>query len=466
MGPPIMESKVQSFIEHLFGECPLISTVHHPLAHGYGAFFSSSFTRAIVFSVDGVGDRESTNVFLADRDQGLQIVHKEPIETSLGIFYSVFTSFLGFKSIEGEYKLMGMASYGEPRFRDVVESIKFCNTNEKIIVNFPDEFLPKKRTAISEPYYRKELAGFLGVDRPNTTYEFTQQHYDLAASVQQAFENAYIGLVEYFTNKFQRQHVCLAGGCALNCLANSKLKQNEVFVMPAASDRGLALGSAFFDAFERGEKPHSVQSMALGISYSKSRILSSLKNSGLQYSVSKNIPSEVATLISKGHVIGWHQGRSEFGPRALGNRSILASCSLKGMKDRLNQKIKFREKYRPFAPAILETEVSRHSPKVFQNSFMTSALLIESEKEQLNEAINIDGTARVQTVKEGDILYPLLVELKRKTGYGGVINTSFNLAGEPIVETPEDAIRTFVSSGLDYLVIGDYVVEKVGPIDG
>ena len=118
-----MESKVQSFIEHLFGECPLISTVHHPLAHGYGAFFSSSFTRAIVFSVDGVGDRESTNVFLADRDQGLQIVHKEPIETSLGIFYSVFTSFLGFKSIEGEYKLMGMASYGEPRFRDVVESI-------------------------------------------------------------------------------------------------------------------------------------------------------------------------------------------------------------------------------------------------------------------------------------------------------------------------------------------------------
>ena len=455
-----MGQKIQGYIEHLYGECPPISIVHPPAAHAAGAFYSSTFEDALVFSVDGVGDKESTSIFMANRESGLNLLHKEPIQTSLGIYYSIFTSFLGFKTIEGEYKLMGMASFGEPRFEAIVNAMSFCHSSEKIVTNFPSEMNPRQRSTLSEPYYQPNLAKYLGIDRPRSTHDFTQDHYDVAASVQKGFENAYLGMINHFSEKYNQNQICLSGGCALNCLANSRLEEKSVYIMPAASDRGLSIGSGFFVASSVADTPSPVPSMSLGLSYSDEYIHQTLKNSGLQFSKEKDPAQVVAQKITEGLVVGWHQGRSEFGPRALGNRSILASTQISGMKDRLNKKIKFREQYRPFAPAILESEVSRHSPKPFQNSFMTSALLIESDRGLLAEAINVDNTARVQTVREGESLYPLLTQLKTATGYGGVINTSFNLAGEPIVETPEDALRTFVASGIDTLSIGNFVVEK------
>jgi len=455
-----METKIQGYVEHLYQRSPAVSIVHHPLAHAAGAFYSSTFDDALVFSVDGVGDKESTNVFTASRESGLKLLHREPIETSLGIFYSIFTSFLGFKTIEGEYKLMGMASFGEPRFKAIVDAISFCCSSARIVTKLPDEMRPRQRSTLAEPYYQSDLANYLGVQRPTSTHSFTQEHYDIAASVQKGFENAYLGMINYFSNHYHQKQICLAGGCALNCLANSRLEDKSIYIMPAASDRGLCIGSGFVEALSSGDIPAPVPSMSLGLSYSNDGILHSLRNSGLSFSKQIDIATDVARRISKGEVVGWHQGRSEFGPRALGNRSILASTQLSGMKDRLNRKIKFREKYRPFAPAILESEVTRHSAKSFRNSFMTSALHIETNQGLLEEAINVDGTARVQTVQTGDSLYPLLEAMKKVTGYGGVINTSFNLAGEPIVETPEDALRTFVASGIDVLAIGDYLVDK------
>lgn len=455
-----METKIQGYVEHLYRQSPTVAIVHHPIAHAAGAFYSSTFDDALVFSVDGVGDKESTNVFTANRESGLKLLHKEPIQTSLGIFYSIFTSFLGFKTIEGEYKLMGMASFGEPRFDDIVKAVSFCSSSGAIVTNIPDEMKPRQRSTLAEPYYQSNLASYLGVDRPTSTHDFTQEHYDIAASVQKGFENAYLGMINYFSDHYNQPQICLAGGCALNCLANSQLEEKSIYIMPAASDRGLCIGSGFVEALSSGDIPVPTPSMSLGLSYSSEEIYCSLKNSGLAFSKQRDVAKEVARRIAEGEVVGWHQGRSEFGPRALGNRSILASTQISGMKDRLNQKIKFREKYRPFAPAILQSEVPRHSAKSFQNSFMTSALHIETDQTLLAEAINVDGTARVQTVQSGDTLYPLLAAIKKVTGYGGVINTSFNLAGEPIVETPEDALRTFVSSGLDALSIGDFLVEK------
>tara|TARA_Y100001970_G_scaffold258688_1_gene338845 strand:- start:9064 stop:10680 length:1617 start_codon:yes stop_codon:yes gene_type:complete len=458
--------KIERMFKFLFGYCPKILVFNHADCHNYGSFYSSHFEQSLVVSLDGIGDRVSTQVCTASRKKGLKVIWEEGFEGSLGIFYTIFTNFLGFQSIEGEYKLMGMAAYGKPRFKILKNLIYFDEKKEKIVINFSKIFDYKFHSSIQEPKYHPNLEKFINIKRPINTKSFTQSHFDLAASVQYAFEIVYIKILKYFLIKTGMKNLCLSGGCALNCLANSKIDfintSKNLYVMPSASDRGLSLGAAAKASFQKKLPMKSVPTVFLGKKYKNINIIKAIKQSGLKFIKLDNIYKITAKNIVKGKVIGWFQDRSEFGPRALGNRSILASTNFKNMKNILNEKIKFRESYRPFAPSVLQEDVHKVTSNTYINEFMTNICPIETNKDLLSEAINVDGTARLHTVnKKSNLkLFKLLKEIKKISGFGAVINTSFNLAGEPIVESPEDAIRTFVSSDIDFLIIGNYMLNK------
>lgn len=462
---PALEKKIRRYMSDYFGLCPPVLLQSHPACHLASAFYGSSFDEALCVSVDGIGDKISTSVEVWRHD-GRTNLYQAGDDGSLGLFYTAFTNYLGFKSIEGEYKVMGMAAYGSPRF-DLSDFIRF--DTERGVINFNTSIYESSNySSIWEPsYIEDKIFRHTGVlPRGQREKRFAQEHFDLAASVQLAFERAYLSLISYYLDKSGQRNVALAGGCALNCLANKRLLELtdiNSFVFPAASDRGLSIGAAFLAMRDAGVKPKKVNDMYLGPEYSDDEIGTQLSVSGLRYRQSGDVAGDAAKAILSGKIIGWHQGRSEFGPRALGNRSIIASASLVGSKDLLNKKIKFREAYRPFAPAILEEDLFIVTGRRGSFPYMTFAQDV-LERGALMEAVNVDGTARFQTVSSTHRqprFRSLLENIKRSTGIGVVINTSFNLAGEPIVETPADALRTFVSSGLDELFIGSWVVTKV-----
>lgn len=459
-----MEYKVRRYMFDVFGHCPEISIQHHAKCHTAAGFYASTFSEALCISFDGIGDRVSTYVELRS-DEGCSSVVDYGAESSLGFYYTIFTNFLGFKSIEGEYKVMGMAAYGEPKY-DLSEILTFNETTGHIIFNL-EYYCEEYYTSIWEPSQNEsKLINLLGVcPRRHTEKEFKQEHFDLAASVQSTFTQVYIDFIKYQLKNTGQDRLVLSGGCALNCLANKellKLTRAKTFVFPAASDRGLSIGAGLLASEKLNISCERITSMYLGPEYKGDLIKASLKTSGLDYEYVENIAEEAAEAIVNGFVVAWHQGRSEFGPRALGNRSILASAITPGSKDLINKKIKFRETFRPFAPAILYEDFIELFGVETPFPYMTYTL--EPKNAQLIcEAVNVDGTARVQTVAkdhESLVFRTLLEEIKKRQGCGVVLNTSFNLAGEPIVETPTDAIRTFVSSDLDILFIGNYRVTK------
>lgn len=455
-------------------ELPTIQVVSHPESHQYGAFLSSGFNRALVCSFDGLGDGISTSIGVFDqcfngltgRTQSceIEILYQDGIQESLGNFYTTFTNYLGFESIEGEYKVMGMAAYGKP----VYDLFKFLNlVDGKVIVENPDYTDRNIYTSIREPSYNfDEIFKATGVKRP-VGRAFEREHFDLAASVQAAFEKCYLGLIGHFLSVTGETSLVLSGGCSLNCLANGSLTNlvNNLYVMPAASDRGLAIGNALIGA-SMNDKIQKVKSMFLGRRYSDHFINEQLETFSLVYSRPDSITDYVAEQLAAGKIVGWFQGRSEFGPRALGGRSILAAPWISGMKNKLNSKIKFREDYRPFAPAILDREFDkkyfRHTGNLNPDAFDYMTVIDqcdESNSGDIAEAVHFDGTCRFQRVSQGP-LYNLLETLEEKGFPPAVINTSFNLSGEPIVDSPSDAIRTFFSSGIDVLALGSFVLSK------
>lgn len=463
---PDLKFKTARYMHSLFGDCPPIVAVPHPIAHGSGAFFSSSFSEALVVTIDGVGDNISILVYTDSKSGRRRLLYKEVYPASMGLYYSSFTNFLGFRSIEGEYKVMGMSAYGDETRFDLSSILAFDDSTGKIVYDNPyhDQSC---YTSIFEPQVNfQKLSEFLGIPPVYSASPIrSQEHFDLAASVQRTFRTAYISLIDHYVRKSGLSNICLSGGCSLNCLANMELftsRDYHLYIQPSSSDRGLCLGSAFEVAKNVGDCPQPVQDMFLGNVYPDSRIHSVIINSGLNFEIVSDPYECAASLIVNGKVIGWYQGRSEFGPRALGSRSILGSAMIPGNRDKINLKIKYREAFRPFAPAILFDDLHLVTDFVSHLPYMTSTLpLNQHGRSLIGECSHHDGTARVQTVSSSDSpLYQLLVSLKSKQGIGVCINTSFNLAGEPIVESPADAIRTFVSSGLDHLVIGSYILSK------
>ena len=463
-----LRKKIIKSMEFYFNYCPKIEILEHPLSHSFGTFISSGYSRSLVVSIDGVGDNISTLITKFEKKNNkikLRKLYVDYLNNSLGDFYGLFTNYLGFRLNEGEYKVMGMAAYGKPKY-NLENIIKFDSKSGKIISNLKNFISRKINTNINEPIYNEnKVYKLLKVKKRNSSETFNQKHFDLAASVQFQFSKVYLGIINFYAKKEMLENVCLSGGCALNCLANYKLLKSfkKIYVMPASSDRGLSLGNAMYYAAKKFIKVTRPKNMFLGPSYLNKDIIKFLKRINLKYKIVKNHYQDCANEIKKGKVIGWFQGRSEFGPRALGSRSILANPKIKNMKKILNLKIKYREDYRPFAPSILEEDLKEYFNLSEELEYMTFTLKVNNSlKKKIPEAVHFDNTSRIHLVKKksNPVFFNLLKNVKKEIGIGCVINTSFNINNEPIVNSPLDAIKTFFSSGIDVLYLNNIKISK------
>ena len=459
-----MPDRINQYLRHYFGHCPPIRMIHHHVAHIASAFFCSGFDEAMCLSYDGYGDRVSAALAIGNRSCGIRMLETRERENSLGVFYSTMTSYLGFQVSEDEYKIMGLAAYGEDE-TDLSSFIRPTADGYKVSTTL---FRPDYLTCSDfEPLYSNALVEALGPGR-RPEEPITRRHIGVAFAAQKSLERCAASLVTYLNSKCALDSLCIAGGVGLNCSANWVLSQlpfvRRLFVQPAASDRGLALGCALQGAFENGVQLNGkLEHVFLGPTYREDDISRALELTGCRFSELTDPPAEAAKLLAEGRIIGWYQGRAEFGPRALGNRSILADPRDVRMKDEINARVKFREEFRPFAPSALE----ERSKELFEmdgpSPFMTVAFPVrESWRDRLPAVTHVNGTARVQTVSKttGASYHRLISEFDKLTGVPAVLNTSFNVRGQPIVENPLDAISTFAGTGLDALIMGPFIVFK------
>jgi carbamoyltransferase len=373
---------------------------------------------------------------------------------------------LGFKPQNDEWKLMGASSYGDPkRYLGKIRQLVNLNNNgfelDLTYFNFYQFHRPNRFTT--------KLSKLLGI-KPNVSgVPLKDYYYDLAASVQVVFEDIYIHLLRLLKKKTNLDKVVISGGCALNCVANGKILNatgfKKIFVPPFPDDSGCSIGAAFYvhNQLMNKKKKFYLRTNYLGPAYSDLEIERILIDYKINYKKSKNITKEVANLISEGKIIGWFQGGIEFGDRALGNRSILADPRDSTMKDKVNKNVKYREEFRPFAPAILAEQVNEYFEKADYTPFMEKTYIIKkNQRKKIPAVVHVDGSGRLQTVSKdiNPIFYKLISEFEKISKIPIILNTSFNLKGEPIVCSPVDAIRTFFSSGLDYLTLGSFLIKK------
>ena len=467
----------------------------HHVSHAASAFLCSPFDEAAILTVDGVGEWV-TATFGVGRHNDIRLTRQMKFPHSLGLLYSAFTSFLGFEIGEGEYKVMGMAAYGEPRYVDEVRELVDQNEDGSLSLDM-DYFCYHYSL---EGMFNEGIIQLLGEPRPRDMLFFTEatgfpkyfgirpadyeqlsalnQHYaDIACSIQRVTEELLLGMAQQVHRETGLKTLCMAGGVALNSVANGRILREtpfeELYIQPAAGDDGGALGAALWahNTVLGKRRTFQMNHAFWGQSYSPAEIGSFLAKNNVPHQAMENedkLLDWVVERLVKGKVVGWFQGRFEWGPRALGNRSILADARNPGMKDIVNTKIKFREPFRPFAPSVLaecaETyfelpNAQRHFPA----RFMLYVVPVRQEQQaELPAITHVDGTGRLQTVfrEQSPRYYGLIERFGQATGVPVVMNTSFNLKGEPIVNTPENAYSTFCRSGMDCLVLGDFVVEK------
>jgi carbamoyltransferase len=456
------------FINH-FGSCPAVIRYHHHDCHAASSYYASTFDKAIVITFDNSGDGISVQVMLGENGN-LNLISRFERPNSLGLFYQIFTQICGFQKDNEEYKLMGLASYGDRTKYNFDWLIDFNNGELKLNQDYIQKLVPGASSLHKdEMVYNEILIQKIGIKKRLSTQSFEKEYKDLAASVQYHLEKIVLKMIDYYAIKLDCSVFCFAGGVALNCVMNNQILNNSkvsnFYVQPASSDAGISIGAAWISSKKHGIPPVPARNTYLGNKYSNFEIEEYLKEIKIPFRYINNPEIEAANLIAKGLVIGWFQDRMEFGPRALGNRSILANPTIKGMNNEVNRKIKFRESFRPLCPSILEEDVSLYfNGKSLISPYMTVVYEINSNDviNLIPAVIHVDKTARIQTVNisENYLFYSLLIELKRLTGHGVVLNTSFNLANEPIVCTPKDAVATFYSSGMDALIIGNYLLKK------
>ena len=462
----------------------------HHLSHAASAFFPSPFNEAIVLTADGVGEWATTTVAIG-KGNVLEIKKEIHFPHSLGLLYSAFTYYAGFKVNSGEYKLMGLAPYGKPNLKDKI--YKLIDIKEDGTFRLDQSYFNYATglTMTNDKFHK-----LFGQEPRNPKSEnLTQFHMDVAASIQKVTEEIIISLARSLRNEYGIKNLCLAGGVALNCVANGKLLNEKIFdniwIQPAAGDAGGSLGAALALWYLEQKNSRyidqndSMQGSYLGPEYSQNEIEDELKNIGAKFSVIEedNLINKTAEDLSNEMAVGWFQGRMEFGPRALGGRSILGDPRAENTQKNLNLKVKYRESFRPFAPSILRDDLSEWFQFNLDSPYMLMVANINPKKtfkirkdqeklfgiDKLNikrseipAVTHIDYSARIQTVHKetNEKYYKLISKFKEKTGCPVIVNTSFNVRGEPIVNTPTNAFNCFMGTGLERLVIGNCYLKK------
>ncbi len=461
-----IEARWRDYLRHTFGSVPRFERVHHQQAHLAAAFYGSGQDEAIVLSLDATGDRAGGMLAHATKAAGIKVLETIPTENSIGFFYTLMTYYLGFEDGD-EYKVMGLAPYGKPSV-DLSKIVRPTQDGWQFDWSYVRKDPPPRSPF--EPLYSPKLVETLGRPHRLPGAPVEDWHRDVARSVQHATEESILSLLAAARRRVPGvRNLCFAGGVALNCSANRRIVYSRdfdhVYVSPVASDRGLAVGCAYHGATLLGDKPWPLLNAYLGSSYADGAIRKELEANGVAFREVADPWEAAAELIAQGKVIGWHQGRSEAGARSLGARSILASCASTEMRDRVNARIKFREEFRPFAPSVLQDKGGDwfETANMADFPYMTVTLDARADKaDRIAAVVHVDGTSRVQTVRSSDnpAYYAMIDAYSKRSGVPVVLNTSFNLKGQPIVETPRDALMTFFGCGLDALVVGSFVVEK------
>ena len=431
--------------------------VDHHLAHAISAYAYSGFDESAVVVIDGRGAWEATSIWQGKNGK-LEHVLTIPFPDSLGMFYSVFTEYLGFRPNSDEWKVMGLAPYGQAG----VDLSAFIEPDAGPYHVHTKRFVANREASFSE------MVRLLGPARVPES-DIDDRSKNIAYAVQAACELAMMSVVRMAIEKTRSHNLCLAGGVALNSKANGKILASglidRIFVQPAASDDGVALGAALAPYLDDGGRlpMKAMRHAYLGPEFGNDAIEGALKTYKLKYAHLTDAAATAAEYLSNGKILGWFQGRMEFGPRALGSRSILADPRDPEMNSKVNNAVKFREWWRPFAPSLKKEAAGEYLENATDSPFMILTAQVRPEKRSIIPAVtHVDGSARPQTVeKEINPLYWRLIdEFGKRTGVPVVMNTSFNLRGEAIVHTPTDALRTFFSSGMDALIIGNFLVEK------
>ncbi|MBI2667515.1 carbamoyltransferase [Candidatus Woesearchaeota archaeon] len=435
--------------------------IKHHMSHAASTFLVSPFKEAAILTLDAVGEWTTTSYGYGKNNE-IKLLKEINFPDSLGLFYSTITSFLGFKVNNDEYKIMGLASYGKPIYYNRLKKLIDINEDGSYRLN-RDYFAYSYKLKMFNEKLEKE---FWKSRIPESKIE--QKHKDLAASLQKLLEDIIIKISDYVYEQTKLDKLCIGGGIALNCVANTEIlkrtKFKEIFIQPAAGDSGGALGVAYYiyNVILKNKRK-TIEHVYLGPSFSNTEIRDFLINNNIKFEEleEKELLKRVARLINNNRIIGWFQGRMEFGPRALGNRSILANPTNKDMKYRLNNKVKHREDFRPFAPTALKEEVHHYFNIKQYDPFMTLVCDVKSKK--IPAVTHFDNTARLQTIEEryNPKFYNLIKEFKKISKIPILINTSFNVRGEPIVCSPKNAYNCFINTGIDVLVMDNFLIEKI-----
>jgi carbamoyltransferase len=428
--------------------------IDHHYAHALSAYPVSGFDEATVVVIDGRGAWEATSIWHGKGGE-LKLIEMVRWPNSIGLFYAQFTWWLGFERFQDEWKVMGLAPYGRPG----VDLGGFISVSD-------GHYSVNARLLLDDvSRIEKVLGPARKSDEP-----LLDRHRDVAWAVQDACERAELAVIKGAVSLTGSRNLCLAGGVALNSKANglilSQKLVDRIFIQPAATDDGVAIGAALAAPVAAGFRCGEMKKAYLGSESAPDEIEALLRTYKLSYKRLDNPAETAAELLAEGKLIGWYQGREEFGPRALGNRSILADPRDVRNRDRVNNAVKFREDWRPFAPSVLEEEGTSLFENYHTTPFMTLTFQVRPEKKSaIAAAVHVDGSARVQSVTrdQNERYYDLIKNFAAKTGVPAVLNTSFNLKGEPIVNSPFDAIRTFYTSGLDALILDRYLISKIPP---
>tara|TARA_Y100001970_G_scaffold104360_1_gene130736 strand:+ start:2249 stop:4084 length:1836 start_codon:yes stop_codon:yes gene_type:complete len=483
-------NKLKSHDDNYISDKNIFFSDHH-LSHASSAFFPSPFNEAVVLTADGVGEWATTTVAIG-KNNNLEIKKEIHFPHSLGLLYSAFTYYTGFKVNSGEYKLMGLAPYGSPIYEEKIKKLIDIKNDGTFRL---DQSYFNYATGLTMT--NDKFNNLFGQKPRNPKIEkITQFHMDIAASIQKITEDVMINLAKSIRKEYGIKNLCLAGGVALNCVANGKILKEKIFdniwIQPAAGDAGGSLGAALALWYIEQKNSRVVnlnddmRGSYLGTEFSQEEIEKELKSLGAKFETLnyKDLINKTVEFLSKEKAVGWFQGRMEFGPRALGCRSILGDPRSERMQKALNLKVKYRESFRPFAPSVLREDLSKWFDINVDSPYMLLVANVNSNKKiemtvkeqklfgidklnikrsEIPAVTHVDYSARVQTVTRdtNKKYYDLILKFKEKTGCPVLVNTSFNVRGEPIVNTPSDAFNCFMGTELDYLVIGDCILDKL-----
>jgi carbamoyltransferase len=448
----------------LVGERAGVHFVEHHAAHAASAFFCSPFDHAAVLSLDGAGEWTSGLLAVGEGIR-LERIKTHYLPRSLGLFYLAMTRYLGFPEHGDEYKVMGLASYGEDAYRDVFDLIVKPREDGGYYYDptFFDTYFD-----IEGILHSRRLVAALGPPRlPDEP--ITARHENIAASAQAALDRAGVAIARYLRRVTGAPRLCLAGGVALNCVMNQRIMNADlfdgIFVQPAAHDAGGAVGAALYVYHQKLGLPRRnvMTSAALGPAFGDGEVEGLLGQYHLRAERPADVAATAAAAVADGRLVGWFQGRAEFGPRALGQRSILADPRRAEMKEIVNRTVKQREPFRPFAPSVLLERAGRYFRPARESPFMTVTFDVTPQaREEIPAVVHVDGTSRIQTVRRetNELYYRMLAAFEERTGVGAVLNTSFNVKGEPIVLTPDDALRCYFTTALDALALGPFWLTK------